>query len=137
MEEYRKSYRGLFSLTILLMAGMISVIWLPADGHVKTLVSLNVMTMWCALLTWIIYRTERIYWYTGLMFEEAAAASSEARRAYGWKIFRKFFWSAAAYLAYSLVSWWLNLPEWLDIVLACVAVTAAALSTMAVRLTEE
>ena len=50
-------------------------------------ISMNVCILDVALLAYIIYKTECVYWYNGTEFKEAVAAGSERRKEFAWKHF--------------------------------------------------
>lgn len=86
------------------------------------------------LLTYMVYRTETVYWYTGVSFEAAVQAGQSRRKAYALAYLKRFALSGAVYLLYAAVAVFLGLPWWLDLVVCFVAEVGAAVSTLHIKL---
>lgn len=133
--EYKKSYKGLVLWLAGFCAALLLLMLLPIrDEAIGTRLICNLMTLFLALLTWIIYKTEAVYWYNGTEFEAARDAGSERRKAFAWKHFELFGWSAVIYLVFSIIAQVFSLPFWLDLVFAFVLVIGTAFSTMPIKL---
>ena len=133
--ELKKSYKGLVLWMIGFVAALFAISFLPVEDEGLIVRLIMVMTsLGVALLAYIVYRTEYVYWYNGTEYEEAAAAGSERRRAFAKKHLDRFAACAAACLLYSSAAHALGWPFWIDIVLYCVALIAAAISTMKFKL---
>ena len=87
-----------------------------------------------ALLTFIIWWTEQIYWYNGTEYEAAAEAGSERRKAFAWRHFRIFGWYALGQVLFCSLMHLIGLPWWIDIVVFCVGLCAAAFATTPIKL---
>ena len=91
MEEYKKSYKGFVAMLLVFVVLLFAIGLLPTeDVKVITLLIFNIAAIWMALLTWVIYKTEKIYWYTGLTYEDAVKVSSESRKEYALRHFKRF-----------------------------------------------
>lgn len=133
--KLKKSYKGFVIWLVGYMVALMSLSFLPAeDGALLVRLMMNMTTAALAILAYVIYRTEQIYWYNGVEYEEAVQAGSERRKEYARRHFTRFANTAGLYLAYTLVSCLLNLHFGVDIAVACVAITAAALSTIRIKL---
>jgi hypothetical protein len=104
------------------------------DEAIMTRLVMNLMTAGVAVLAYIIYRTEQVYWYNGTEYEEAIQAGSERRREFARRHLVRFANAAGLFLAFSLISYLLKLPIWVDIVVGCIGIMAAAFSTMKIKL---
>ena len=131
----KKSYAGFVWWMLGYIAGLAAIILLlPADA------ALQIRGVFCftaadtALLAWIIWRTESVYWYNGTEYEAAVEAGSERRRDFAWRHFRIFGWYALGQIAFCLVMHLLGLPWWIDIIVFCVGLCAAAFATMPIKL---
>ena len=133
-KEYKKSYWGLIWLFIIYFVVLTGAVFLPYSAKIMTLVTMNISTIWFVTLTFVIYKTEKIYWYTGLFYEDVKDLPSEVRREYGRKYVVRFAWFALFYLVYSAVSYWQNLSIAVDVTVMCVGVVAVAISTMGIKL---
>ena len=132
---YRKTYAGFVIWLIVFMVVMIAACFLPVgDEAVLIRLLVNLCTLGLAQLTWMIWRNERVYWYNGVSFEDAEKAGSERRKEYAFRHFRLFGMYALATLAFSLGSYLMRLPWWVDMIVVPVGLIAAAFRTMAYKL---
>ncbi len=135
MEEYKKSYKG---FGIWLTSLVIVTFGLPFTPweNVKDFLLLmnNVINIWVLLLVFIIYKTEQIYWYSGLTFEKAKRAGSDARRRYAWEHVKRFGIWTLGYIIFSLVSGMLYLPWGIDFTIEVIGIMAVAISTIWIKL---
>lgn len=133
--ELKKSYRGLVWWMLGFVAGMMAIAFLPLeDAGLILRVLLSFTAADVALLAYIVWRTEQVYWYNGTEYEAAVAAGSERRKAFAWRHFRIFGWYALAQVIISLVMHLTGLPWWIDIIVFCVGLCTAAFSTMPIKL---
>ena len=133
--ELKKSYKGFVLFMLGFAAALFALCFLPTEdtGLVMRLIC-NLSTAGIALLAYIIYRTEYVYWYNGTEYEEAVAAGSERRKAFARKHLDRFASCAAAYLLYSSAAQAMGWPWWIDLILSGVGLVAAAVSTMKFKL---
>lgn len=132
---YRKTYAGFIIWLIMFMIAMLAICFLPVkDEAVLIRLLMNLCTIGMAQLTWMIWRNERVYWYNGVSFEEAAKAGNERRRAYAHRHFRLFGGYALAALAFTLGGQLAGWPWWVDMAVIPVGLIAAAFRTMTYKL---
>lgn len=55
------------------------------------------------ILMLIIYWTERIYWFSGISFEQARQAGSQQRKNYALKILKRFVYLLGIFLIYAFI----------------------------------
>lgn len=132
---YRKTYAGF----ILWLAGLIAAMaaaLLFGSGDVALFMRLlqNLCTGSLALLSRMVWRSECVYWYNGVSYEEAEKAGSERRRAYAWKHFRLLGLYALAALLLTLSASLIGLSFWIDFLLITLGLMAAALWTLRYKL---
>ncbi|MGN0514899.1 MAG: hypothetical protein ACI4GD_11525 [Lachnospiraceae bacterium] len=133
--EYKKSYKGFVIWMVLFIICMFACAFVPTeDGNLITLLIDNIMTIGMALLTWLIYKNEKIYWYTGLSYEDAKKAGSEQRKEYAMKHFKRFGIFAGIYLVYSIIALLFDIPIGVSITIVLIGLVGAALSTMNIKL---
>ena len=133
--ELKKSYKGLVWWMILYTASMFACSFLPVeDGGLVTRLILAETALGVAVLAYIIYRTEYVYWYNGTTYEEAVAAGSDRRKAFAKKHLDRFTACAAVCLMYSAAAQAMGWPFWIDIIVFCVVLIASAISTMKFKL---
>lgn len=135
MKEYKKSYKGLILWLIIFCILYFSVIFLPElNTRLTTAVMDNIMTISIFILTYIIYKTESVYWYNGTSFEDALEAGSERRKKFAFEHMKRFGIFALVYFIYSLISLALKIPYGFDIFAAAAGLIAAAFSTNKIKL---
>ena len=135
MRMYRKSYRGFVIWLIVFLVLIFASCFLPVeDAAIMTRLITNLCTLGMAHLTWLIWRTESVYWYNGVSFEDAAKAGAERRKAYALRHFRLFGGYALVSLFITIAAHLLHLPWWVDFTLITVSLIAAAFRTMAYQL---
>ena len=133
--EYKKSYKLLWLWFALFVGLMVLAAMLPIDNKsLAILITMNICNGGVALLSFMIYKTQYIYWYNGIEFEEAKAAGEERRIAYGYAHWRLFGGFAALYFAYSLLAQVIPFGIILHILLGTVGLVIAAFSTMKINL---
>ncbi|MDD6571541.1 MAG: hypothetical protein PUF12_04025 [Thermoflexaceae bacterium] len=136
--EYKKSYKGLVIWMVLFIVFLFGCAFVPTeDTNFMTLLVDNVMTIGMAILTWIIYKNEKIYWYTGLSYEDAKQAGSKQRKKYAMQHFKRFGIFAGIYLAYSIMAYLFIMPIGLSITIALFGLVGVAISTMNIKLDTE
>lgn len=132
---YRKSYTGLVIWLILFIAATLGASLLPAeDPAVPIRVLMNICTGGIALLAWIVWRSECVYWYNGVSFEQAENAGSERRRDYAFRHFWLFGVYALAALGFTLAGYLAGWPWWVDMTVISIGLIAAALYTTRYKL---
>ena len=135
MEVYKKSYSGFVIWIIGFCVVVVGACFLPNLSTQLTLAVVdNASTIGIFILTLLIYQTESVYWYNGTSYEDAKAAGSERRKAFAMAHMKRFGYFALAFLAYTVVSLMLGIPYGFDIVIACVGILIAALSTLRIKL---
>lgn len=133
--ELKKSYKGFVWFMLGFAAALFALCFLPTEDEALLMrLICNLCTGGIALLAYIIYRTEYVYWYNGTEYEEAVAAGSERRKAFARKHFDRFAACALAYLAYSALAQALLWPWWIDLIVCFAGLVAAAFSTMKFKL---
>lgn len=133
--EYRKNYLG-FILWLLLFFGlMIGGSLLPIEDEVLlTRLSLLMCSVLITALTFMIFRSEYVYWYNGVSYEEAKQAGSERRRQYARRHFVRFGCFTLFFALYALLAQLTGLAFGWDIAVFSVGLLLCALSTLKIRL---
>lgn len=133
--SYKKSYKGFVAWLIGFTLLSLSTALLPISSeHLMMAIVTNLMTIGIFLLSFIIYKTESVYWYNGTNYQDALEAGSEKRRAFAAKHMKRFGTLALCYLVYSLLSLLLSFPSEIDFVIAIFSVIAVTLSTVRLKL---
>lgn len=104
-----------------------------SDGVVTKVLLLAVMAM-LDLLLYYIYRTGRVYWFTGLTYKQAAEAGGDRRRAYARAHLRRFLLASAVFVAYCAAGFALRTGVLLDTIVFLVLLLVAVFSTMRIKL---
>lgn len=133
--ELKKSYKGFVWFMVAYIAGMFLIAFIPTeDGGLITRLICAEAALGVAVLAYIVYRTEYVYWYNGTTYEEAAAAGSERRKAFAKKHLDRFAACAALCVLYSAAAHAMGWPFWIDLIVSGVGVVVAAISTIRIKL---
>lgn len=135
--ELKKSYKGFVIWMICFFAVCIGLPFLTryiADGDFMLRLVGNVCTLSVAVLAFIIYKTEYVYWYNGTSYEEAVKAGSERRKDFAWKHFKRFGGYALVMLVFSVIAHIFRINYCIDITILCVGLIATAISTISFKL---
>ena len=82
MNQYKESYKGLVGMILGFVVLMFLFPFLTdLQGKFTAVISMNLVNLWVALLSLVIYKTEYIYWINGVSYEDAVKAGSERRKA--------------------------------------------------------
>lgn len=131
----KKSYAGFVVWLLVFVAAMLAILLLPAQDFNRPLRLLMLLTAWwMAGLSFLVWRTEQIYWYNGTEFDATEAASSERRKAFAWRHFRIFGVLALAVTAVAAVTALLGWSAWIDFAVCTVGIIAAVVCTTKIKL---
>ncbi|MCI5951183.1 MAG: hypothetical protein MRZ63_02565 [Anaerostipes sp.] len=132
--EYRKTYQGFILWMIGFIIASIGAAFLPFKEDLLIRITLNICTIGAAILTYIIYKTEYIYWYNGTSYEEAKNAGSERRKQFAWRHLKRFGLFAIAFFLFSVFAQVCRLSFWIDFWILCLGILATAISTIRFQL---
>lgn len=133
--EYKNSYKGFIIWLLSFLAIFFILPFIPInDIALITRISLNFMTLYIALLSYIIYKTEYIYWYNGISYKQALEAGSEKRKLYAYKHFYVFARFALFFLLFSIIFHMTNRHYGWDIAVASAGLIKTAISTIKIKL---
>lgn len=133
--ELKKSYKGFVIWLIAFCVSMFGCVFLPIeDSDIIGRIVLNECVILLAVLAFIIYKTEYVYWYNGTTYEEAVEAGSERRKAFALKHFRDFGLFAFVFLVFTIIAQILRIGIWNDIVIATVGLVVVAIGTIRFKL---
>lgn len=135
MKEYKKSYFG-FWVWLLLFCVLTFGVCLIPKIKIQIIIAFvdNIMTIGCFVLSFIIYKTEYIYWYNGTSFEEAKEAGSDRRKRFALAHMKHFGYFALGFLIYSVISIFVGIPYGIDIAIVSVGIVLTAISTINIKL---
>ena len=135
MNQYKESYKGLVGMILGFVVLMFLFPFLTdLQGKFTAVISMNLVNLWVALLALVIYKTECIYWYNGVSYEDAENAGSERRKAYAMQHLRRFGIYAGAFVLYSLVSCIVGFHIAIDFIIAGIGIVSVAVSTIRIKL---
>ena len=140
MKEYKKSYLGFIIITLLYLAVAFAPAFIPVIQERP-----GAGTAWMCFATAIfvfatvfyIYKSEKIYIFSGITYEDALKVSPEKRRNYAYLHVKKFLPSTVILIAYSMLAYIAKLPDAVSIVLLVVVLVATAFSTNKINLVDE
>ncbi|MGN0754804.1 MAG: hypothetical protein ACI4ME_10115 [Aristaeellaceae bacterium] len=131
----KKSYTGFMLWLIGFAAAMLCVSLIPtADWQLMMRLIILLMGWGIAMLAFIIWRTERVYWYNGVSYEEAEAAGAERRRAYAWRHLKVFGVYALGISVFVWVMQMLGASAWIDFTVGTIGLIVAGCCTMPIKL---
>lgn len=140
MKEYKKSYTGFVIILLLYLIAAFLPIFIPVihdrPGAVTAWMCFATAVFVFALIFYI-YKSEKLYLFSGVTYEQAAKLSSEQRRNYAYLTLKKFLPATVILIAYSVLAFIAKLPDALSIVILCLVLVAAAFSTMKIKIEEE
>ena len=129
--ELKKSYKGFVVWMICFLVCCFGGAFLGIENAaLATRITMNVMMLSIAILTYMIYRNGYIYWYTGITYEEAARVSEERRKACAYKHWKLFGTFAGVYLVFSVLMHLLQVGFWVDILVGTLGLVVVAVRTI-------
>ncbi len=132
---YKKSYTGFVLGLIVYLAFMLGIAFVPGVGAQLAMRLTMLLTAWfMAILTFYIWRTERVYLYNGTSFEEAEAADSERRKTFAWKHLRVFGMFALIQTVLACAMHLLGWSAWIDFTIGAIGIVIAACITIPFKL---
>ncbi|MGN0635876.1 MAG: hypothetical protein ACI4I5_06605 [Acutalibacteraceae bacterium] len=135
MKSYEKSYKGFVIWLFVFIILVFCIPLLPTqNGNLLTLAVMNLMSLSMAVLTWIIWKNEKIYWYNGIEFEKAKQATSVQRKRYALRHAKRFTFFALAGIVYSVAAYHWSFPIGFTITVMGIGIVAVALSTIKIKL---
>lgn len=133
--EYKRSYKGFVIWVILFLAVMIGSIFIPlTDIEMHLRIDTNICTIMITLLTFIIYKTQNIYWFNGIEYEEALKAGESRRKAYAFKHFKYFSVLSIIVLVFSIIMYITSQSPWIDFIIGMLGLIITAISTIKIKL---
>ena len=133
--ELKKSYKGFVFLMLGFFAALILIFSLPiSDEKLAVRIVLNASSWYVILMTYVIYKTEYVYWYSGTTYKEAVNAGSERRKAFAQKHFYRFLKPGLVFLAMSILFQILNISAFIDALVFIIGMIVVAFSTMKFKL---
>ena len=131
----KKSYKGLGLWMLGFVAVVLSVALIPElDYKIATRLVLNSTSISVSVLAYIIYKTEYIYWYNGVSYEQANKTESRIRKSYAYAhvvVFAKFSLFMAVF---SVIMHLMNKSIAWDIIVCTIGLIVAAISTIKIKL---
>lgn len=133
--ELKKSYKGFVIWMIAFCMIGVGVCYLPISNDEALIrIADNLCASGLTFLAFIIYKTEYVYWYSGISYEEAREAGSERRKIFAGKHLKRFCLFSLVFLVFSIFAQILQINVWIDIVILTVGFVAAALSMIQFKL---
>ena len=131
----KKSYTGFILWLMIFVAATLGISLLPTEDWQLMMRLIILLMAWgIAALAFIIWRTERVYWYNGITYEEAEAAGSERRKDYAWRHLKVFGIYA---LGISVFVWGMQMlgaSAWIDFTVGTIGLIVAGCCTMPIKL---
>ena len=131
----RKSYLGFWIWMMVYIGVSIGIVFLPIENaEIIARIGFNLTNLAIVILTLIIYLSEKVYWYTGITYEQAVESGSERRKSYALKHVKVFGIAALIYLIVSVIITIFNISFVTDTIIFTVIILIAAIYTMKFKL---
>ena len=134
--EYKHTYKGFIAFFIgfiIALGGFAFLSGLYFYQHIVR-VSISVVTVGVTLLTFIIYKTQYIYWFNGITYDDALEAGEIRRKEYAMAHFRLFTIFSSLQVMFSLIMGILAITQWVDFAVSAVALCMVGIGTLKIKL---
>lgn len=131
--ELKKSYKGFVLWLIFFCLSMIPIVFIN-DISLSVRLCMNICLLDILILLYIIYKTENIYWFSGVNYEDVVLVGSERRKIYAKKHVDRFMFFTVLYVVYTMLAQLLGIYYWIDTIVFIVGLTVTALSTFHFKL---
>lgn len=132
--EYKKTYKGFLYCLMMYLFILIGLSYVTQSGVINTYTTiyliLNITNIWILALTYIIYKTENIYWFTGIIYEDAKNAGSVRRKQYALKHLKIFGKFTVIYMLLNIIFVLLHINIIISTLVWIISLIATALLTM-------
>lgn len=98
----KPTYKGFIIWLVFFIASMIPALRLE-NRDLAARLCFGICLIDLVILMLIIYWTERIYWFSGISFEQARQAGSQQRKNYALKILKRFVYLLGIYLLFAFI----------------------------------
>ena len=133
--DYKKRYKGLVLFLLIFFTLMIGGAFLPGISEDSSMrLTTNICTIGMAALSFLVYKTEAVYWYNGISFEAAQKAGSQRRKIYAWRHLKLFGGFALIFLPLSLLFHFLRLAPAVDTAIGMAGLILSALYSIRIKL---
>lgn len=132
--ELKRTYKGLVLGVIGFCIICIGAAFLPVSSPVCVRIINNLCTFGTVLLTYVIYKTEYVYWYNGTTYEEALNAGTERRKAFALNHVFCFGIFALLFVVFSVLSYFLDISIWIDILVLILGISSAGIWSIRFKL---
>lgn len=127
--ELKKSYKGFVIWLVFFCLTMIPVVFVD-NVSLSIRLCVNICLLDILILLYMIYKTENVYWYSGIDYEDAVAAGSERRKLYAKKHVTSFLFLTILFVVYSLLAQFFNISWWIDCIVFMGAFIFTVISTV-------
>ena len=137
MENYKpKSYRLfiVWIISFITVLGTVGYLTRNLPTGTATRIILLLACYGLLALLYLILKTESIYWFTGISYEQAAAAGRVRRRAYAKTHLQYFMAGAGIFLSLCALFQFQGISVWLDLLVFLLIFSFAAVYSMRIKL---
>lgn len=126
--ELKKTYKGFVLWFIFFCLSMIPIMFIDNISLCIRL-CMSICLLDIVILLYIIYKTEYVYWISGMDYEDAVLVGSKRRKIYAKKHLDRFLLFTLLYLLYTLSAQVLSITYWFDIIIFIVGLIITVIST--------
>lgn len=129
----KPTYKGFIIWLVFFIASMIPALRLE-NRDLAARLCFGICLIDLVILMLIIYWTERIYWFSGISFEQARQAGSQQRKNYALKILKRFVYLLGIYLLFAFIGHIWHFHILFDMGIVIVGLIATCFSTFHITL---
>ena len=131
----KKSYKGFVLWMIGFLAALVAVAFIPAGDETLPIRLIMLLMAWSMVsMSFIIWKTEYVYWINGVTYEDAVKAGHERRKEFARRHLVIFLRFALLHTAVALVMTLLGWSAWIDFTFGNVGLIVAAIRTTPIKL---
>ena len=131
----KKSYKGFVLWMIGFLAAIFAVAFIPSEDEMLPMRLIMLVMAWgMASMAWLIWKTEAVYWYNGITYEDAVAAGPERRKEFARRHLVIFWRFALLMTAASILMAMLGWSAWIDFAFGTLGLVVACICTTPIKL---
>lgn len=121
----KATYKGFILWLVFFVASLILAV-LPVDRDLAARLCFLIALFDLVILMLIIYLTERIYWLTGISFQQLQAAGSYKRKRLAYEQLMRFLYLLAIYLLWAFIGHLGHFYIWTDMIVVILGLCIVA-----------
>ena len=107
---------------------------MPLESQLLARITFNITSVSIVILLYVIFRTEKIFWFSGMTYEEAVQAGSLRRKTFAFRHLRVYGIFTVVFLLFSVIMQLFHISIWVDTVVFTAGLLFVAFFTMRIKL---